>query len=219
MEQSIETIWKEGFLNNDALIAPKLNNLYNRKSKHLVDKYKRMYRFNINALMVFSILLIPFSFATNMPYMGIPMSIMIMTMAVLARRLKKRLDDINYLQNSYEYLSSFDGWVKDMLAINRKLSRFVYPFVLVSMTAGFWFSEIGGDILGQKIVSKLLVKYPDMIMISGVPLIGLAAFIAAFVLLFIFGPRIGQYDMNLVYGRILRKLDEMMKEMNELRRG
>jgi hypothetical protein len=28
MEKSIETIWKEGFLKNDALIAPKINNLY-----------------------------------------------------------------------------------------------------------------------------------------------------------------------------------------------
>ena len=31
MEKSIESIWKQGFLNSDALVAPKLNNLYNQK--------------------------------------------------------------------------------------------------------------------------------------------------------------------------------------------
>ena len=29
MEKSIETIWKEGFLEKDVLLAPKLNDLYN----------------------------------------------------------------------------------------------------------------------------------------------------------------------------------------------
>ncbi len=28
MEQSIEAIWKEGFIDKGALIAPKVNNLY-----------------------------------------------------------------------------------------------------------------------------------------------------------------------------------------------
>jgi len=40
MEKSIETIWKEGFLESDALVAPKLNDLYNQKSIHIVDKFK-----------------------------------------------------------------------------------------------------------------------------------------------------------------------------------
>ena len=42
MGKSIETIWKEGFLKNDALLAPKLNNLYNQKSKHLIEKIKKV---------------------------------------------------------------------------------------------------------------------------------------------------------------------------------
>ena len=37
MDNSIETIWKKGFLNSDALIAPKLNNLYNQKSQNISE--------------------------------------------------------------------------------------------------------------------------------------------------------------------------------------
>lgn len=53
MEKSIETIWREGFLKSDALVAPKLNELYNQKSIHIVDKFKSMYRINLIAIVVF----------------------------------------------------------------------------------------------------------------------------------------------------------------------
>ena len=50
MEKSIETIWKEGFLKSDTLIAPKLNDLYNQKSKHVIDKFKRVFKINLIAI-------------------------------------------------------------------------------------------------------------------------------------------------------------------------
>ena len=40
MEKSIEDMWKEGFLENNALVAPKVNNLYSQKSRNLIDKIK-----------------------------------------------------------------------------------------------------------------------------------------------------------------------------------
>ena len=43
MEKSIETIWREGFLKEDALIVPKLNDLYNQKSQQLIEKLIRMH--------------------------------------------------------------------------------------------------------------------------------------------------------------------------------
>ena len=50
MEKSIESIWKEGFLDNDALVAPTVNDLYNQKSEHIIEKFKRMFRINLKAL-------------------------------------------------------------------------------------------------------------------------------------------------------------------------
>ncbi len=55
MEKSIENIWKEGFLKNDALTAPKINNLYNQKSIHIIDKFKRMFRINLISIVVGSL--------------------------------------------------------------------------------------------------------------------------------------------------------------------
>ena len=70
MEKSIETIWKKGFLKNDALLAPKLNNLYDQKSIDIVDKFKRMYKINIIALMAFALIILLAAQPTEMPYMA-----------------------------------------------------------------------------------------------------------------------------------------------------
>jgi hypothetical protein len=62
-------------------------------------------------------------------------------------------------QNSYQYLISFDNWVKEMTATNTKLSFFLYPYVFIIMVAGFWFGSIG-DIPGNKFVNFILLKFP-----------------------------------------------------------
>ncbi len=73
MEKSIEIIWKEGFLKKDALIAPKINDLYNQKSIDIVDKFRRMYRINIIGIVLFAVIILPMNIAVKIPYMGIPM--------------------------------------------------------------------------------------------------------------------------------------------------
>ena len=62
MERSIENIWKEGFLKSDALVAPKINNLYNQKSIHIIDKFKRMFKINLIAIIAFSFIFLIVSF-------------------------------------------------------------------------------------------------------------------------------------------------------------
>ncbi|RLD23812.1 MAG: hypothetical protein DRI71_04345 [Bacteroidetes bacterium] len=217
MEKSIESIWKEGFLENNALIAPKINDLYNQKSTHLVDKFRRMYRININAIFIFAILILPFTYVTNMPYMGIPMSIAFIVIIIFSSKFKKKLDNIDASQNSYQYLKSFNNWVQDMVAFNTKMSRYLYPFVFLSLASGFWFGSIGDDVPGEEIVSRLLIDYPDMILVFGIPLFVIIGAICMVALLAYFGGRIGMWDLNLVYGGILKKLKGLLYEMDELR--
>ena len=217
MEKSIETIWKEGFLTNDALVAPKLNDMYNQKSQHIIEKFKRMYRININAIIVFALLLLPFTYITNMPYMGIPMFFIFCFVIVFSLKFKKKLYTIETTQNSYQYLQSFNEWVKEMVSFNTKMSRYLYPTIFVALGLGFWFGSIGGDIPGEVFVSELLVEYPTMTVLFGLPLFMIIGGVVLISLLAYFGGKIGQFDLNLVYGRILRKLDEMLSDMEELR--
>jgi hypothetical protein len=56
MEKSIEHIWKTGFLDSKALVAPQVNDLYTRKSEHIIEKFKRMFRFNLKAIAIGGVL-------------------------------------------------------------------------------------------------------------------------------------------------------------------
>jgi hypothetical protein len=42
MKKTIEATWREGFLTPDALVAPKVNDPYTRKSTHIVDRIQRL---------------------------------------------------------------------------------------------------------------------------------------------------------------------------------
>jgi len=217
MEKSIETIWKEGFLKNDALLAPKLNNLYNQKSIDIVDKFRRMYKINRIAIVAFACIILPVSFIVKIPYMGIGMFVLFFVIVTIAQKFSKRLDKLDKTQSSYQYLISFDNWVKEMASTNTKLSRFLYPYVFIIMVAGFWFGSIGGDIPGNKLVNFILLKFPGTYLIFGFPLILIMGALTIISLLAYFGAQIGDFDLKLGYGRILKKLDGILADMNELK--
>jgi hypothetical protein len=218
MEKSIETIWKDGFLKNDVLVAPKLNNLYNQKSIHLVDKFKKMYRINWISIIVFACILLPVSILVEIPYMGIPMVLLFIGVLFINRKLKKKLDEINYTENSYQYLNTFNAWVKELILVNTKISRYLYPYIFLSLIAGFWFGGFGGNIPGNEFVNNLLIEFPDTYLVFGLPLIGILIILIGVGLLALFGGVIGKWDLNLVYGRILKKLEVLILEMEELRK-
>lgn len=217
MDKTIETIWKEGFLKKDALIAPKLNDLYNQKSIDIVDKFKRMYKINIVAIIVFAFTILPLATITNIPYMGIPMFILFITIVYFSTKFNKKLNKINKSSNSYQYLRTFNNWTKEMVDFNTKLSRYLYPYVFLSIVAGFWFGSFGGNIPGNDFVNALLVDNPEMIMVLGIPLLGIIFLVLIVAFLAFFGGKIGQWDLNLVYGRILKRLNTLMADMDELR--
>lgn len=217
MKKSIETIWKEGFLKKDALIVPKLNDLYGQKSIDIVAKFRRMYKINIIAIVVFAFIFLPLAVIVRIPYMGIPLFFLFMTIVYFAIGFKKELDTIDKNVNSYQYLQSFNNWIKKVTTFNIKLSRYLYPYVFLSMVAGFWFGSIGGNIPGEESVNWLLVKYPDMMILFGLPLVGIVGLITIVGLLAFFGGKIGEWDFNIGYGRIVRRLNGLLKDMEELR--
>jgi len=217
MEKSIESIWKEGFLNSNALVAPKLNNLYGQKSIDIVEKFRGMYRMNIIGLILFTIVFVPISFLVKLPYMGMSLSVVFLGTAFWGSKFKRKLDSINKNVDSYQYLKSFESWANEMIQFNSKVSRFTFPYIFLSMLGGFWFGSIGGDVPGQAIVDAVLRMYPDMIMVFGFPLFGLIGVALVTILISFFGQRLGKVDLNIVYGRILKKLEKLLTEMEELR--
>ncbi len=211
MEKSIESIWKQGFLDNNAMVAPKLNNLYNQKSIHVIDKFKRMFKINLNALVIFSFVVLIASFVVKIPVMGVLMFILFNVIVIINKKLFKSLNTIDKNVSSYLYLKSFDIWMKSQIAVNYKMSKYIYPYIFIAMVSGFWFSKPFQESLNE-VLGNHEVYY-----LYGIPMFWALAMLIIIILLAIFGGRIYTWDLNIVYGRVLKKLDELIADMEDLR--
>jgi hypothetical protein len=211
MEKSIETIWKEGFLEDDALIAPTLNNLYSKKSSHIIDKFKKMFKINLVAIVASSFIVLVMSFIAQIPVMGVMFFIILIAIVIVNKKLLRSLEKIDKNRSSYEYLRAFDDWMKAQLTVNRKLARYYYPLFFLSVVLGFYFSPEG-------LINDILNNPNEIYMINGVPVFWLTGILFITFLLGLFGPRIYNLDVKIVYGRVFNKLDELMTDIEELRR-
>lgn len=217
MEKSIENIWNEGFLKNDALVAPKINNLYTQKSIHIIDKFKRMFRINLIAIVAFSFIFLMASYLVGIPLMGAIFFITLMAVFIINTWLLNDLKKIDKGENSYQYLKAFNLWVKKQVAVNKRMSAFLYPVFFMSIVIGFWFKDIEGMHLGEKLVNKIVTVFPDTIIVYGIPLTGIVIVCIILVLLSFLGGRIYLWDLNVVYGRVFKKLDELLTDLEILR--
>jgi len=216
MEKSIENIWKEGFLRSDALVAPKINNLYTKKSMHIIDKFKRMFRINLIAIVAFSFIFLVVSYFVGIPLMGAIFFVTLMVLVIINKSLLNELDSIDKGENSYQYLKAFNRWIKKQVAVNKRMSAFLYPIIFMSLILGFWFKDAKGMFLGERLVDKIVLNFPDTFLIFGIPLIGIVVAVLILGLLAYFGGRIYMWDVNIVYGRVFKKLEELLADIESL---
>ena len=212
MEQSIEAIWKEGFIDKGALIAPKVNNLYERKSIHIIDKFKRMFKINLNAIFIGSFVVLILGYFAKIPVMGVGYFFVLNGMLLINRKLIKSLKLIDKNVSSYDYLYSFNKWIKHQIAVNTKIARIYYPLFYMFMILGFWFSTEPVNY-----IQKVLGESHEMYLVAGIPVywVAINLIIMAFISL-ASGP-IYRLDLNLVYGPVFKKLDEIVADVEELR--
>lgn len=210
MEKSIETIWREGFLDNNALVAPKLNDLYNLKSKHLIDTLIRAGKLNLICIAVAAFAILVGSIFLGVPYEGAFFSMLLMVAVVYGVKQFEKLKLLDNSLNSYQYLKSFDKFMKDSMAAYTKMYRFMYPAFVLTGFQSMWIFYGSAE--------RLIEEDPDIYLINGIPvpmLIGVLLFAG---LMSLFAGPIYRLDVNLFYGRMFKKLHEILADMEELRR-
>ncbi len=212
MEKSIETIWKEGFLNEKSLVAPKINNLYNQKSMHLVDKIQRMFRVNLAIIVITAIVFPIIYYFLDALWQGVAASLLLL---LTAWYNKGQMDSITTLDQgvtSLDYLKSLDSWLKDVLSKSEKIARFSYPLYLLIAI-----STIGSAWNKQGLTLKIHQKFPDLLFIENIPLFALIMAGVIVLLMFCFSVKIYKWEIRLMYGRVLGKLEETIAEMEKLK--
>jgi hypothetical protein len=149
--------------------------------------------------------------------MGIGFFLTLSIIVIVNRKLSGGLDKIDKSESSYHYIKAFDKWMKQQVSVNRIMARFYYPLFFLSIVLGFWFYHINGKQLGESITNKLILDYPGIDLIFGVPLYIFLAVILIMGLFSYLGGRIYNWDLKVVYGGVLRKLEEIIADMEELR--
>lgn len=213
MKNSIENMWKEGFLEEGALDLPKINRLYEQKSQHIVDKIKSRFRFNLKLIIVMAIAIPIIYFFMNALWEGVAIAVLLLATAWFSQRQIDRIKAVETGQNSYDYLKSFKSWLDTVLLKNGSVIRFTYPIyflIVMSMLFSSWSSQ-------EELVNEVVQKFPDITFIGDVPLMAWIITAVITVLMLIFSKQIYLFDVRLMYGRVFDKLDATIKEMETLR--
>jgi hypothetical protein len=215
MKNSIEAIWKEGFLSESGLVVPKINDLYNQKSIHVVDMIKAMFRVNLTAMIVMAIIFPIIYYFLDVLWQGLAASVLLLATAWYTCKQMDSIKTLDHGATSLDYLKSVDEWLKEVLSKSEKIVRFLYPlyFLIAISTIAATFSKQEG------LVSKLRQKYPHITFIENIPVLAYIIGAAATLLVFYFSDKIYRFDVRLMYGRILNKLKNTIAEMEELREG
>jgi hypothetical protein len=213
MRKTIEATWREGFLNPDALVAPKVNDLYTRKSTHIVDRIQRMQRINEIAILVGAPIAWAFLSAVGIPYTGAIMCTAWVGLIVVRRQFPHITKfDATVGVDSYHYLKAFQRWLKNRLAWGRRFQGHLYAVTFLALAIG-----IGASAGGQVLIRTIVENFPDVRLVNGVPLVLIVVVVAMTIVVDLFGGLIFDFDVKTGYRRVFEKLDQMVAEMEELR--
>jgi hypothetical protein len=69
----------------------------------------------------------------------------------------------------------------------------------------------------KELVSETHRKFPDLVFIGDIPLVGLIIAGGATLVMFYFSDKIYRWDVRLMYGRVFDKLEETIAEMEKLK--
>lgn len=208
MENSIEAIWKQGFLNEKSLVAPKINDLYNQRSIHVVDKIKRKFRLNQVMIIAMAVIMPIIYYWIDQLWLGIAASLLLIIAVWYINRLLKNIDTLDQGATSLDYLKSIDKWIEDTLCESEKIARFFYPLNLLIAISTIWFAWNK-----QGAILKISQKFPDI----NIPLTVLIIAVVAPLLLFSVSVKIYRWEVRLIYGRVFGKLKETIADMEKLK--
>lgn len=211
MKKSIETIWKEGFLNEDALIAPKVNNLYAQKSIYVTDRFKRMFKINQLLLVLGGLVCFIIYALLGVPFAGAFIFALMLLITIVSRKQLAEVHEIEAGLNSYEYLKSFQKWLKGAISKGAKFMRFFYSLCFLAAMAPIWHAFSTGNE-----TRKILERYTDNELLFGIPIVWLAVVLIIALAMIYFGEKIYRWDVSLVYGRMFKKLNGLIADIEEL---
>ncbi len=212
MTKSIEALWETGFISDKDLTAPKVNDLYNRKAQNMLDKFSQLFVNNIIVLACSIIALPILGYFWEMFYFFIYLSLLSTPLIIQGYIEIKNLKKIDKTQTSYDYLKQFDLWFKQLMSTYGRIYSVLYPLLSLGMIAFLLQQEP----IKNKL-SNLVERFPTEVLIFSLPYYLVIALGLLVIFVALISKLIYRLDMNIVYGRKMAKLSEILSDMESLR--
>ncbi|WP_075344659.1 hypothetical protein [Tenacibaculum agarivorans] len=133
MEKSIEKIWNEAFIDEQSLIAPKINNLYNQKSKSVIHKIKRTYEFDNKGLIPIAILVVIGAAIFSEYFIGLYGAFLILSLYYFNTRLLKKFTLIDIKSDNLTYLKRYREVMNSVMKATKRMFIFILPLAVLSI--------------------------------------------------------------------------------------
>lgn len=201
MDKSIENIWKEGFLKVNTEAAPRVENLYRRKSLMLTEKFKRTLSIDNWSILPLSVcFLIGIGLKVNWGF-GIYVFAMMILLFFYNRRCLKTFNSLHIEDNVHEYMR---GYLRSVESLIRRISRMMvvgFPAFIVPAYIYIFFvwKDKGSVFLEEK-------GWTIFILLCLAVVVGLSAL----------GWISYRVSVRIVYGRMIKDLRQMVADMDDL---
>lgn len=204
MEKSIEKIWNEAFISEDTLVAPKINNIYNQKSKSVINKIKRTYEIDNKGLIPMAILVALGMTVFSEAIIGFYSAFLILCLYFFNTNLLKKFKTIDVKTDNLTYLKKYRSIINVIMKATKKLFVFAIPLAVLSIFA------LAFSIKEKSFLSKFISSDTSFMQIIG---IGFIVTLSVSVI----GIIVYTISTKILYGTLISKLDSIIKEMEELK--
>lgn len=199
MEKSIENIWKEGFESNKSFKLPLVKDLYTRKSKLIIDNIKSTSKWDNISLIPMAIILFGVFIFLDKVVLGSYVGILLILLFFLNKRMMKNLDQFNPNSNTYQYLTNYYSQLKTIQKYYTKLLAIGVPiFIIPAYCMYFKETPMMSNFKGLDISLQILIFVIIALFLSGIGLISY------------------KLSTHLLYGKLITRIEEIIKDMEEL---
>lgn len=199
MEKSIENIWKEGFKAEENLSAPRISNLYKRKSKLIIQQINRKTKKDNLSLIPVALIIFGILVFFDEIIIGIYAVVLILTLFFVNKKMLRNLDKFDIKTNTYDYLITYRDQIKIIIKNSTWIAGLGFPLAIIP---AYWMFFDGTKIMTN---FKELTLGVEVLIIVGLALI--------FSLFGILGYRL---STRMVYGGLLERLESTIEDMEEL---
>ena len=166
---------------------------------------------NIYLILIFSVIVFCLYAALGTPVTGAFIFLLLMMVCWFSLKQRKGMKNIDTSLNSYFYLKSFNNWLKSAMSNNTKMMRFFYPMIFLAALMPTVHVLKSDEATNEALLNS------GFHLTYGIPTFVWGIALAIAFVIYIFGGKIYRWDVNIVYGRIFKKLETMIADMEELR--